>query len=105
MRVRKEHPRWGARKIRWLLAREPQRLGGFGVPAASTVHQVLVRHGEALGARRDGAVSEHWRRFRAKAPNVLWQIDAWAVVLEPGRWCGCATSSSTITPGSCWPRG
>lgn len=86
MRVRKEHPRWGARKIRWTLEAEPQRLGGFALPAASTVHRVLERHGEVLGARTgreaDGAAL---RRFRAKAPNLLWQIDAWKYVLDTGQ--------------------
>lgn len=83
MRVRKEHPRWGARKIRWALRAEPDRLDGRGLPAASTIHQVLIRHGEALGAgaaaRTPGQVL---RRFRARAPNLLWQIDAWAHALD-----------------------
>jgi transposase InsO family protein len=81
--VRKEHPRWGARKIRWLLAAEPQRLGEFALPAASTVHRVLVRHGEALGARVSTAGSgPPPRRFRASVSNRLWQLDAWAYALE-----------------------
>lgn len=85
IRVRKEHPRWGARKIRWALASEPDRLGGCRLPAASTIHQVLIRHGEALGARVAAQTSgQVWRRFRARAPNLLWQIDAWAYPLDGG---------------------
>jgi transposase InsO family protein len=80
--VRKEHPRWGARKIRWALRAEPDRLGGR-LPAASTIHQVLIRHGEALGARVTAQTAEQvWRRYRARAPNLLWQLDAWAHALE-----------------------
>lgn len=85
MRVRKEHPRWGARKIRWVLRAEPDRLGGCSLPAASTIHQVLIRHGEALGAGVTAqAAGRVWRRFRVRAPNLLWQIDAWAYPLDGG---------------------
>ena len=83
IRVRKDHPRWGARKIRWTLRAEPDRLGGYRLPAASTIHQVLIRHGEALGARVTAqSAGQELRRFRARAPNLLWQIDAWAYVLD-----------------------
>ncbi|WP_158602905.1 integrase core domain-containing protein [Jiangella rhizosphaerae] len=85
IRVRKEHPRWGARKIRWLLRAEPDRLDGCSLPAASTIHQVLIRHGEALGARVAApSAGQVWRRFRARAPNLLWQVDAWAYALDGG---------------------
>lgn len=84
--ARKDHPRWGARKIRWLLRNEPERLGDFPLPAASTIHQVLVRHGEALGVRSNAASSgAPPRRFRAKAPNMLWQIDVWEYELDNGQ--------------------
>ena len=40
--LRREHPTWGARKLRELLMR---RLGpGVAVPARSTIHAVLDRH-------------------------------------------------------------
>ncbi len=41
VRWRKARPRWGAKKIRAMLARD----GWAPVPAVSTVHQVLVRRG------------------------------------------------------------
>ncbi len=53
--LRREHPSWGARKLRELLAR---RLGpGVPVPARSTIHAVLDRHGlvEHARARRPRA--------------------------------------------------
>ena len=41
--LKREKPHWGARKLRELLAR---RLGdGIHVPARSTIHAVLDRHG------------------------------------------------------------
>ena len=47
--LKKEKPHWGARKLRDLLAR---RLGeGVPVPARSTIHAVLDRHGLVERAR------------------------------------------------------
>lgn len=65
--VRAEHPAWGARKIRAVLAR-----AGHGVPACSTVHQVLKRHGLILPEPGGARAS---LRFEAEAPNDLWQMD------------------------------
>ena len=54
--AKKNKPHWGARKIRELLVR---RLSGdVRIPAKSTVHAVLDRHGLVAHARRR-------RRFRA----------------------------------------
>lgn len=40
LRVRVEHPSWGARKIRAVLETQ-----GIEVPSVSTVHAILVRDG------------------------------------------------------------
>lgn len=65
--VRDAHPAWGARKIVRCLERD-----GLKAPAASTVHQILCRHGRIVpppgGARA-------WQRFEKPAPNLLWQMD------------------------------
>ena len=70
--LRKEHPTWGAVKIREKLIREyPQ----VRTPAKSTVHAVLERHGLVKKRRR--------RRYRAQGtplnnvhqPNALWCAD------------------------------
>jgi len=73
VRLKREKPHWGARKIRELLVRTLN--GGMRIPARSTVHAVLDRHGLVRRARR--------RRHRAKgtplspglAPNDLWCAD------------------------------
>lgn len=65
--LRAEHPAWGARKIHAFLAGR-----GHEMPAPSTVHQVLKRHGliqPAPGGERASL------RFEAAAPNDLWQMD------------------------------
>jgi len=70
--IKKEHPSWGAPKIREKLIREyPQ----VRTPAKSTVHAVLDRHGLVKRRKR--------RRYRAQGtplnnvhkPNALWCAD------------------------------
>ena len=66
--LRREHPRWGGRKLR----RRLQNLGCREVPAASTITAILRRR-ELLG---EGRGSPHaFVRFEAEAPNDLWQMD------------------------------
>lgn len=86
VRLKKEKPHWGARKLRELLVRKlPSEAR---VPAVSTVHAVLDRHG--LVRPRKG------RRFRAQGtplsagnePNGLWCVDfKGEFKLGDGRWC------------------
>jgi putative transposase len=66
--VRDAHPAWGARKIIRCLERE-----GHDVPAASTVHAILVRHGRVV--RPAGTPGQAYQRFEKEAPNQLWQMD------------------------------
>ena len=86
VRLKAEKPHWGARKIRELLVR---RLGGdVRVPAKSTIHAVLDRHG--LVKRGGGP------RHRARGtplsegamPNDLWCADfKGELKLGNGRYC------------------
>lgn len=72
--AKKDKPHWGARKIRELLVRK--LAGDVRIPAKSTVHAVLDRHGLVKRARQR-------RRFKAEgtplseaiAPNALWCAD------------------------------
>ena len=68
-RMRKDHPRWGARRIRAELIR-----AGTSPPAVSTIHQALVRnHLVAAQPRRRPKAT---KRFTREVPNDLWQMDA-----------------------------
>ena len=49
IRLKKDKPHWGARKIRELLVR--RLAGDVRIPAKSTVHAVLDRHGLVAHAR------------------------------------------------------
>lgn len=65
--VRDAHPAWGARKLAQCLARD-----GLCVPAVSTVHAILQRHGRIVAPL--GGPRAHIR-FEKEAPNRLWQMD------------------------------
>jgi transposase InsO family protein len=65
--VRDQHPAWGARKIAAVLAREEGT-----VPAASTIHAILTRHGR-ITPPQGGADAR--LRFEREEPNSLWQMD------------------------------
>jgi transposase InsO family protein len=67
--LREAHPRWGGRK----LARRLRDLGVEGVPAASTVTEVLRRHGKLDPA--EATKHQPFKRFERSAPNDLWQMD------------------------------
>jgi transposase InsO family protein len=75
--MRRDHPRWGARRIRAELTRE-----GIEAPAVSTVHRVLRRNGlvAAQPPRRPRAD----KRFEREIANDLWQIDATQIPLGNG---------------------
>jgi len=67
--LRAAHPRWGGRK----LARRLADLGVEGVPAASTVTEVLRRHGKIDPAESELRTAT--QRFERSLPNELWQMD------------------------------
>ena len=73
VRLRREHPSWGAPKIR----EKVKRLGlGISLPAISTVHAVLDRHGlVSRGRRRHHYKAEGTRLSRPDRPNDLWCAD------------------------------
>jgi transposase InsO family protein len=73
VRAKREKPHWGARKIRELLVRRLDQ--DFRVPAKSTVHAVLHRHGlvKPIGQSRRRATGTPLSA--GEAPNALWCVD------------------------------
>jgi transposase InsO family protein len=83
---KKDKPHWGARKIRELLVRKLD--GDFRIPAKSTVHAVLCRHGlvKPLGQPRKRATGTPLSE--GSAPNALWCADfKGEFKLGDGRYC------------------
>ena len=78
VRLRVDNPRWGAR----ILQTKLKQAGLDPVPAVSTVHRVLSRHG--LVNRQKQRTPKAWKRFERHAPNDLWQIDGTQVALADG---------------------
>ncbi len=76
-RMRKDHPRWGARRIRTELRR-----AGHDPPVVSTIHQALRRN--HLVADQPHKRPKATKRFEREVPNDLWQIDATRTHLQDG---------------------
>jgi transposase InsO family protein len=79
--LRREHPRWGPRR----LVHELERAGVVPVPARMSVYRVLVRHGlvEPKSRRRH---RRDYRRWERDEPMALWQMDiVGGVMLTDGR--------------------
>jgi putative transposase len=93
--LKREHPIWGAPKIREKLRR---RYDGISLPAISTVHAVLDRHGLVNKPRPP--------RYRAKgtglttptAPNELWCADdKGEFMLADRRYCYPLTVTDAVS--------
>jgi transposase InsO family protein len=84
--LRRQHPRWGARRIRHELAQREVT----PTPSRATVHRVLIRNGLVRAQ-----VQEHkrkYRRWQREAPMHLWQMDlVGGVMLADGRECKMVT--------------
>jgi hypothetical protein len=72
VRLKREYPGWGAPKIREKLRK--QELGPQ-LPAISTVHAVLDRHGLVKRRRRRRHTTGGTALSRPTEPNVLWCAD------------------------------
>jgi transposase InsO family protein len=84
--MRRQHPRWGARRI----AHELSDRGVAPAPSRVTVHRVLVRNGlvEAQAQQHQ----RKYRRWQRDAPMQLWQLDlVGGVPLADGRECKLVT--------------
>jgi transposase len=71
--TKRDKPHWGARKIRELIVR--RLAGDVRIPAKSTVHAVLDRHGLVKRARARRNRAEGTPLSIAAAPNDLWCTD------------------------------
>jgi transposase InsO family protein len=67
--LRREHPRWGARRIAFELGQR----GMSAVPGRATVHRVLARNG--LVKPQEQRHGRKYRRWQRDAPMQLWQLD------------------------------
>jgi transposase InsO family protein len=84
--LRRQHPRWGARRI----SHELGRHAVDPAPSRATVHRILVRNGLV-----DPQAQQHkrtYRRWQRAEPMHLWQMDiVGGVPLADGRSCKLVT--------------
>ncbi len=86
VRCKKDKPHWGARKIRELLVRRLP--GDFRVPAKSTIHAVLDRHGLVSRLERRRGRAQGTPLSAGSQPNDLWCADFKGEFrLGNGRYC------------------
>ncbi|MGC7103153.1 IS481 family transposase [Amycolatopsis lurida] len=84
--LRRQHPRWGARRISYELGRR----GLDQSPSRATVHRVLTRNG--LINPQDQRHKRKYKRWQRQAPMHLWQLDiVGGVPLADGRECKMVT--------------
>ena len=87
--LRREHPRWGPRRIAHELATSTPQ--GSTPPGKSTVHRILRRHGLIEAGRRRGKRREY-RRWERQTPMALWQLDiVGGLMLADGTECKVVT--------------
>jgi transposase InsO family protein len=72
LNVKREHPSWGARKIRERLIR---RFSGIPIPAKSTIHAVLDRYGLVQRRGRVRRRAQGTPLSLGQRPNDLWCTD------------------------------
>jgi putative transposase len=95
LRIRREHPTWGAPKIREKLRRAHS---DAHTPAISTVHAVLHRHGLVSAGRRRRHKAEGTALSKPLSPNDLWCADyKGEFMLADRRYCYPLTISDFAT--------
>jgi transposase InsO family protein len=74
--MRREHPRWGSRRIRLEMLRKPGPWAteGLVVPSERTIDRILHRQG-LLRARPRKRPKDSYVRFERTGPMQLWQMD------------------------------
>jgi transposase InsO family protein len=86
VQLKAEKPHWGARKIRELMVRRLD--GDVRVPAKSTIHAVLDRHGLVKRARERTSRAQGTPLSAGATPNDLWCADfKGEFKLGNGRYC------------------
>jgi len=86
VRLKREKPHWGARKLRELLVRRLP--GDVRVPAKSTIHAVLDRHDLVATGRRRRQRANGTALSLGAYPNDLWCVDyKGEFKLGDGRYC------------------
>jgi transposase InsO family protein len=92
--LRRQHPRWGAKRIRHeLLKNPPDRLT---VPSTSTLNRILVRQGLVVQRKRKRP-RESFTRWQRPGPMQLWQLDIVGGVMLVDPVTGAVREAKVVT--------
>jgi transposase InsO family protein len=78
--MRRQHPKWGAKRIRLELLRRPP---GVPVPSERTINRIFARQGLVVSRPRKRP-RDSYRRWQRPGPMQLWQIDIVGGVMIAG---------------------
>ena len=70
--LRRQHPRWGAKRIRMELLKAP--VDGETVPATATINRILIALG-LVQPRKRKRPKDSYKRWERPGPMQLWQFD------------------------------
>jgi transposase InsO family protein len=70
--MRRQHPRWGAKRIRMELLKAP--VDGETIPATATINRILIGLG-LVTPRKRKRPKDSYKRWERPGPMQLWQLD------------------------------
>jgi transposase len=70
--MRREHPRWGSKRIRMELLRKP--VAGVVAPSTATINRILTRQGLVVSRPRKRP-RDSYIRWERPGPTQLWGMD------------------------------
>ena len=70
--LRRQHPRWGAKRIRMELLKTP--VDGETIPATATINRILIGLG-LVQPRKRKRPKDSYKRWERPGPMQLWQFD------------------------------
>ena len=92
--LRRQHPRWGAKRIRLELLKNPP--DGMTVPSTSTLNRILVRQGLVVQRKRKRP-RESFTRWQRPGPMQLWQLDIVGGVMLVDPVTGAVREAKVVT--------
>jgi transposase InsO family protein len=91
--MRRQHPRWGAKRIRLEMLRRPP---GVAVPSERTINRIFARQG-LVSPRPRKRPRDSYRRWQRPGPMQLWQIDIVGGVMITGPGTGGLREAKVVT--------
>jgi transposase len=92
--LRRAHPRWGAKRIRMEMLRQP--VPGLVVPSRATINRILVRQG-LVQPRPRKRPRDSYVRWQRPGPMQLWQIDIVGGVMLVDQASGVLREAKVVT--------